>query len=45
MGLGIFLTRTVVERLGGELRFDSRPGQGTIATVRLPARAPEAGDG
>ncbi len=36
MGLGLFLTRSVVERLGGELRFKSTPGQGTIATVRIP---------
>lgn len=36
MGLGLFLTRSVVERLGGELRFKSTPGQGTVATVRIP---------
>lgn len=36
MGLGLFLTRSVVERLGGELTFDSRLGAGTRARVRLP---------
>lgn len=36
MGLGLFLTRSVVDRLGGELLLDSRPGVGTRARVRLP---------
>ena len=36
MGLGLFLTRSVVDRLGGELVLDSRPGVGTRARVRLP---------
>lgn len=36
MGLGLFLTRNVVSRLGGSLDFRSVPGQGTEAIVRLP---------
>lgn len=36
MGLGLFLTRSVLERLGGDLTFESRPGAGTRACVRLP---------
>jgi two-component system sensor histidine kinase RegB len=36
MGLGIFLARAVVERLGGELSIRSAPGAGTTATVSLP---------
>ena len=36
MGLGLFLTRSVVERLGGELSLDSRPEQGTRVRMRLP---------
>ncbi len=36
MGLGLFLTRNVVERLGGQLRLTSQVGQGTTAEVRLP---------
>ncbi len=36
MGLGLFLTRAVAERLGGALEIDSRPGQGTVASLRLP---------
>lgn len=35
-GLGLFLTRSVVERLGGELSLRSRPGVGTTVHVRLP---------
>ncbi|MFN7951296.1 MAG: ATP-binding protein [bacterium] len=40
MGLGLFLARSVAERLGGGLELDSGPGRGTIARfhVRL-ARA------
>jgi two-component system sensor histidine kinase RegB len=36
MGLGIFLARAIVERLGGGLSIRSAPGAGTTATVWLP---------
>ncbi len=36
MGLGLHLTQNVIRRLDGNLTFDSRPGQGTTATVILP---------
>jgi two-component system sensor histidine kinase RegB len=36
MGLGVFLARTVVERLGGELQLRSEAGAGTIATIAVP---------
>jgi two-component system sensor histidine kinase RegB len=36
MGLGLFLTRSVVERLGGTLELTSAPHQGTTAIIRLP---------
>jgi two-component system sensor histidine kinase RegB len=39
MGLGVFLTRAVVEQLGGQLRVDSRPGVGTTAVIEMPAGA------
>ena len=39
MGLGVFLTRVLVERLGGSLRFDARAPRGTLAQLRLPRRA------
>jgi len=44
MGLGLFLTRNVVSRLGGSLDFQSVPGQGTQAIVTLP-RAEHASSG
>jgi two-component system sensor histidine kinase RegB len=36
MGLGLFLARTVCERLGGRLEIISTVGQGTVATIVLP---------
>lgn len=36
MGLGLFLTRTVVERLGGTIRFESQTGVGTMVSLTLP---------
>lgn len=36
MGLGLFLARSVVERLGGSLEIRSSPGAGTQAVVVLP---------
>ncbi|QDU53998.1 ATP-binding protein [Aeoliella mucimassa] len=36
MGLGLFLARSVVERLGGQLQIHSTRGSGTQAVVLLP---------
>ena len=36
MGLGLFLANNVIERLGGEIKFQSQPGSGTTVTVKLP---------
>lgn len=36
LGLGLVLVRRIVERLNGELRFESDPGQGTTVRVVLP---------
>jgi two-component system sensor histidine kinase RegB len=36
MGLGVFLARAIVERLGGGLSIRSAPGDGTTATLWLP---------
>ncbi len=36
MGLGVFLARTLVEKIGGDIEFTSTPGEGTVVTVRLP---------
>jgi two-component system sensor histidine kinase RegB len=38
MGLGTFLVRTLAERLGGTLRYESIPGRGTTALFELPIR-------
>ncbi len=36
MGLGLFLARTFAEQLGGDLRVDSAPGQGTRVHLQWP---------
>jgi two-component system sensor histidine kinase RegB len=36
MGLGLFLTRVVAERIGGRLDLQSTLGQGTTAVLHLP---------
>lgn len=41
MGLGLFLTRNVIERLGGQLELHSAAGEGARATIRLPAEPPQ----
>ncbi|HET9451766.1 MAG TPA: ATP-binding protein, partial [Aggregicoccus sp.] len=39
MGLGLFLTRALLEQLGGALELQSQPGEGTRAALVLPAEA------
>lgn len=36
MGLGLFLSQSVIDRLDGRIGFESRPGGGTTVTVELP---------
>lgn len=36
MGLGLFITKTFVDRLGGTLSFDSHRDRGTTATLTVP---------
>ncbi|ATB29373.1 hybrid sensor histidine kinase/response regulator [Melittangium boletus] len=46
LGLGLFITRQVVEAKGGRIHVDSAPGQGSVFTVELPCVAGgEAGEG
>jgi len=35
-GLGLFVTRGIIDKLGGELRAESQLGQGTLFCVTLP---------
>jgi PAS domain S-box-containing protein len=45
-GLGVSVTRRIVEEHGGRLAYASTPGQGTTVTVSLPAlRGPVAAPG
>lgn len=43
MGLGLFLTRTVLERLGGGLDIQSTLGQGSTVLLTLPRAALNSG--
>lgn len=36
-GLGLALTRAIVQRHDGDINLRSRPGEGTVFTMRLPA--------
>jgi signal transduction histidine kinase len=35
-GIGLAITRNVIEGLGGTIRAESRPGAGTEVTIELP---------
>ncbi|HET6279516.1 MAG TPA: ATP-binding protein, partial [Polyangia bacterium] len=37
-GLGLSIVHSIIERHGGTIRVDSRPGQGTIFHIVLPLR-------
>ncbi len=39
LGLGLYISRTIVEAMGGSIQAESQPGQGATFTVVLP-RAP-----
>jgi signal transduction histidine kinase len=41
MGLGLWITREIVARLGGTIRVESALGEGARFTVELPLRPPE----
>jgi signal transduction histidine kinase len=35
-GLGLAVSYSTIEELGGRIRIDSSPGRGTVATISLP---------
>lgn len=39
LGLGLFTSRSIIERYGGTIGASSRPGRGTTFVVWLPAAA------
>ncbi|HEX5745840.1 MAG TPA: ATP-binding protein [Archangium sp.] len=39
LGLGLYITRSIVEAMGGTIRVDSRPSEGSTFTVELPRGA------
>lgn len=42
-GLGLFVSRQIVEELGGSIDYESTPGMGTEFRVVLPASRPDRG--
>jgi signal transduction histidine kinase len=42
LGLGLYVSRVLAERLGGRLWLESVPGEGTTAILELPVAVPEA---
>ena len=42
-GLGLAITKEAVERHGGSIDFESRPGSGTTFHLRIPAGTPHGG--
>jgi PAS domain S-box-containing protein len=43
-GLGLTVTKRLVDRAGGDIDIESEPGAGTWVTVRLPFASSEGGD-
>jgi putative PEP-CTERM system histidine kinase len=41
LGIGMFQSRTIVERHGGRIQVESQAGKGTTFRVSLPLRTPE----
>lgn len=44
VGLGLSICRSIIDDHGGSLEFESKPGEGTTATFKLPLMLPEKGE-
>ena len=44
LGLGLHITRTIVEAMGGSVNVESQPGKGSVFTVELPAEEAPSDD-
>lgn len=42
LGLGLYISRSIVEAMGGQIRVKSEPGEGSVFVVELPRSAPRA---
>lgn len=40
-GLGLYIAREMIEKLGGEIELDSNLGEGTTVRIQLPSLSPE----